>query len=538
MNQTPFSSWKNPSLDMDFESLKQELFMLFKSPNPLAIYMKSQDIKEKFSLFLNALSEKISSGFDLNEDSQSFIYGVYKNANYQNIWMYNLENYLRESKNFDLLSYLNFVFLLNPQKSVFAKALLKMYQWEPKEDIETYLLTYAPKISYKSVEKVFTDFQIKNMMFTINLRFDFIEHFIEKIALSLDSETSTRFLDFFVLKIDKRNVDFSAFSKILLKIISSYATNGKAKTMHATLATPFFAKRKKVVDEFLNNYHTIRWDFYASVSATLEGLPITERVLFWQYVKTRMIDLYFPEIKLLFYEFSSNEFLDKDTFWKLKGTIQLPEMLSEEAQYMYRDYLELNDLKNLILELQDNLFSFFLLPLIYYTMSEKITFPKKDLYKMKYVLLFIFSANYSEYKKIYMFFNQLEIFLNYGKHSNVLWKIQVSFSLFILVFLSLIFSYFYLPIWVFIGIFMLSTIKFYEIAYPNKYYNQKWNFGLKFFSILFLCISSYFWFQNFEKIKKDSTEIVQKIEFLWTLQTSTTIEWGYKYIKASLFDIK
>jgi hypothetical protein len=61
---------------------------------------------------------------------------------------------------------------------------------------------------------------------------------------------------------------------------------------------------------------------------------------------------------------------------------------------------------------------------------------------------------------------------------------------------------------------MLSAIKFYEIAYPNKYYNQKWNFGLKFFSILFLCISSYFWFQNFEKIKKDSTEIVQKIEFL------------------------
>jgi hypothetical protein len=59
---------------MDFDLLKQDLFTLFKSPNPLAIYMKSTEIKEKFSLFLNELSLKISSGFDLNEDSQSFIY--------------------------------------------------------------------------------------------------------------------------------------------------------------------------------------------------------------------------------------------------------------------------------------------------------------------------------------------------------------------------------------------------------------------------------------------------------------------------------
>jgi len=34
---------------------------LFRSPNPVAIYMKSAEIKEKFSLFLNELSTKVSA---------------------------------------------------------------------------------------------------------------------------------------------------------------------------------------------------------------------------------------------------------------------------------------------------------------------------------------------------------------------------------------------------------------------------------------------------------------------------------------------
>jgi hypothetical protein len=65
------------------------------------------------------------------------------------------------------------------------------------------------------------------------------------------------------------------------------------------------------------------------------------------------------------------------------------------------------------------------LPVIYYTISEKISLRKKDLYKMKYLLLFIFSSNYAEYKKIYMFFNQLEVFLNYENKPRVWEKMQV-----------------------------------------------------------------------------------------------------------------
>lgn len=120
--------------------------------------------------------------------------------------------------------------------------------------------------------------------------------------------------------------------------------------------------------------------------------------------------------------------------------------ISPESEYLNKEYAEINDLKEIILELNNNLFSFFLLPIIYYTISEKLSLKKRDLYKMKYLLLFIFSSNYSEYKNIYMFFNQLEVFLNYEKQSKILEKLQVSASIILMVFLTLFISYAYFPI--------------------------------------------------------------------------------------------
>ncbi len=531
--------YKNTSQTLsqiDFESLKKDLFTLFRSPNPLAIYLKSAEIKNKFSFFLNELSTKVSAGFDLSEDSQSFIYGIYKMANYQNIWIYNLENYLRESKNFDLLFYLYATFILNPEQKNLAIGLLKKYKWATDKELQEFLSFVGSTHTLQYISWVYEEFWIQNMEFSIHLREDFVEHFIEKMYLSLPEKKANIFLDHFILKINKKQLDFQAVTRILQKVISNYATNGKAKNMYKTVEMQYFHNVKTLIDDLIGNYHSIRGDFYSSVISTLEDLPLPERSIFWLYIKTKMIDIYFWEIKLLFYEFSSTEFLNKDTFANLKWTVKIPQILSEKSQFIYQDYMQLVDLKNLIVELQNNLFSFFLLPIIYYTISEKITFPKKDLYKLKYVLLFIFSSNYGEYKKIYMFFNQLEIFLNYERQSNVFAKIQVSFSLVVVATLILLFSYYYLPIWVFIWLLVWSCIRAYEVIFPNIYYNIKWNFWIKFFAIMFLCISSYFWFQNFEQIKKDGNDIAQKIEFLWKLPTSTTIESGLKHIKASLFD--
>jgi len=90
------------------------------------------------------------------------------------------------------------------------------------------------------------------------------------------------------------------------------------------------------------------------------------------------------------------------------------------------------------------------MPVVYNLVSERVSVSKTDLDKMKYLLLNIFASNYSEYKKIFMFFNQLEVFLNYKKEYSYFDKIKVSFSLVILSFVILLISYFYLPIGIFL----------------------------------------------------------------------------------------
>jgi len=463
---------------------------------------------------------------------------IYKQTNYDKVWIELLESYLRESKNFDLLNYLFYVNILNKDKECLAKWLFKMYLWETDSEIKEFLHKYDDKITFDKIQKIFNKFNIKEMTFKINLREDFVEHFIEKIYLQLPETKRDVFLDNFILKINRDNLDFSDISTILLKVISSYLNWSKKIQVEKTLATPYFKDVKDIVKIYIDDYKTIRWDFYFQVSEALEKMNSTDRGYIWQYIKSSIIDQYYPEVKYLFYDYSSNIFVDKNTYSLLKREFKIFPTVSPESEYLYGEYKEIQDLKEIILELNDNLFSFFLLPIIYYTISEKLSIQKKDLYKMKYLLLFIFSDNYSEYKKIYMFFNQLEVFLNYEKHSKVLEKVQVSFSIILSVVLALIISYFYFPVWVFLWIFTLASIKFFEVVYPNIFYKLKWNVGLKFFAIVFLSISTYFWFSNFDKVKQDTASLSKQIEFLWTISSKEVIDESARFLKASLFDRK
>jgi hypothetical protein len=52
------------------------------------------------------------------------------------------------------------------------------------------------------------------------------------------------------------------------------------------------------------------------------------------------------------------------------------------------------------------------------------------------------------------------------------------------------------------------------VIFPNKYYKQKWNIGFKFFAIVFLSVSSYFWFLNFDKVKMDTANLTKQIKVL------------------------
>ncbi len=528
----------NIDCNLDFDEIKADLLTVFKSPNPLSIYINSKNVKEKFSAFLDCLSKKIVTWFELEdaESSKSFMMTIYKQTNYHKVWLDVLDIYLRDSKNFDLLIYLFFVKTINKDKQYLAKALLKMYLWESEEEIKKYLVKFNSHISFNLVKQIFIEFKISEITYDINLREDFIEHFIEKTYLTLSKEKKDKFLDNFILKIDKNKIDFGDISKVLLKVVSCYTSWYKKTQMEKVVYSLGYSDIKEVIDTYLDEYNNNRWNFYTEISEVLSSLPSNDRAYFWQYVKNAMINEYYSDIKYLFYDFSSNLFLDKNVYTLLKWDFKIIPSISPEADYMYWEYKELNDLKEIILELNNNLFSFFLLPIIYYSVSEKLSIQKKDLYKMKYLLLFIFSSNYSEYKNIYMFFNQLEVFMNYDKKSRVFEKVQVSFSIILFVILSLLLSYSYFPIWVFVWIFILSVIKWAEVIYPNVFYRIKWNIWLKFFATLFLCISSYFWFSNFDKAKMDTADLTNQVKVLWTISSKEVIDEWFKYVKASLLE--
>ena len=526
------------SKEVNLDELKADLLTIIKSPNPFSVYVNTTKVKDKLSLYISSLSKKISDWFKLEDNSKTFVFQIYKNSSYDKVWIDILQLYLRDSKNFDLLSYFYFVKTLNKDKQTLALWILKLKNQETETEIAEFLNNSNTWIMLDDVKRIFDKFNIWKIEFSINLREEFVEHFLEKIYLSLDENIRDLFLDNFILKIDVDNIVFSDISLVLMKVISSYNSWSKKYFLEKTLKWEYFLKTKESLDQLIWKYLSNRWSFYFDLTQIIKDLPLVDRWLFWQYIRTKMIDDYYSEIKYLFYWYASEQFVSKDIYNKLKWEFKVTPSISPEAEYMYNDFNEINDLKNIIIEFTSNTFSPFLLPVVYYIISEKLSISKSDLHKMKYLLLYIFSSNYWEYKNIYLFFNQLEIFLDYEEKSNILWKVKVWFSMILLLSLVLFLTYLYLPIWIFLWIFFLALVKYFEIANPTFYYNQTWNVWIKFFAILFLTVSSYYSLQNLEEIKKSSNEVLENIEYLWKIPTRDVVDNSARFIKTSILEFR
>lgn len=442
--------YKTDNCDLDLNKMKLELNQIFSSTNPLSLYMNFNNIKENFSSFMSCLSNTIVSWFNMWDWSKNLIMYIYKNSNYDKIWISITKNYLEQSKNFDI-------------------NLFRLYE-------EKYL--------------------------------------------------------------NNKNISFESSSEIALAIINNYSFNWKRRNIYEFVNLEIFEWEKLKINDILSKYLIYRWDFINMIDEILINLNEDDKNIFKKYINIEIIDRYFPEVRLIFYTHSSNNFLNKNEFTKINWKLSIKDTESEFSKHLNSQVIELFELKELILSLNKNVFSNFLMPVVYNLVSERLTVSKIDLDKMKYLLLNIFASNYSEYKKIFMFFNQLEIFLNYKKEYSYFDKIKVSFSLVILSFIILIISYFYLPIWIFLWWILLLWIKTYELLSPESYFRWQLNVWLKFFSILFISVSWYFWLQNMDNIKSDAQVLTDKIEVLWKLETKAVFEEWFKLIKTSLLEYR
>lgn len=527
--------------NINLEELKNEIWDLFKNPNPINLYMNSNKIRDKFTDFVNCLSNTIVSWFSL-DNTDWIVYSIYKNAKYDDIWSNFLKNYVHEFKYFDFLTYLNFVIISDNDKQYLAKWLLKMYKWEKKENIEKMLQVFSSKLDFSKIEEYYLYFDIKD--FHIDLKYldeNKVNYFLQEIYFALAPSKRELFLDIFNLDNKNFNPNFTRTVKIVWLVLEnspyyqeniySYVNKEENKAL------------KMEIDSWILNYSLDKRCFYEEVYKIIHRENWIERKLFWKYIKIEIINKYYKEIKSLFYFYSANNFASKEIFNTFKWSIDYSKLESDLNSSIitsthYAQITQLKELKNLLIELNQNIFSFFLNPMVYSIISERLKIQQKDLWKLEYLLFYIFADNYTEYKNLYMFFNQLEAFMNSTWKVSVIEKIKVSFSLILLSTLVITFTYFYLPIWVFLGLLFLLMIKWFEFYYPDLYFRGKTNLGLKFFATLILIMSSYFWLISDTNSKAELAHAIDQVKQVWIMPSDQAMKIWINYVKASLFDIK
>lgn len=528
--------------NINLEELKTEVGDLFKNPNPLSLYMNSSKIRDKFADFVNCLSNTIVSGFSL-DDKEGITYTIYKNAKYDNVWSEFLKNYLYEFKYFDFLTYLNFVVISNNDKLYLAQALLKLYKREKHENVEKFLELFKSKYSFEQVHDYFDYFKIKDI--EIEFRYtdeEKINYFLQEVYFHLDLTQREVFREIFTLDRKKFDPNFTRTVKIVGLVMDDYPYN--QEPVYKYVNKPENSSLKAEVDAAIESYSLDKRAFYESLYKTIHGELQVEKKIFWKYVKIEIINRHYPDIKNLFYFYSANNFATKEIFNTFKWNLDYSKLdLDMKSGFFnpthYSQIEQLKELKNLLLELNNNIFSFFLNPLVYSIISERLKIQKKDLWKLEYLLFYIFADNYSEYKHLYMFFNQLEAFMNSEWKFSVIEKIKVSFSLVLLNSILIVFSYFYLPIWVFLWLLFLGMIKWFEFYYPDLYFRGKTNLGLKFFATLILVMSSYFWITSPDSdSRKDLANMIEQVKNVWVMPSDQAMKISVDYVKASLFDIK
>ncbi len=514
--------------NIDFDFILNQLKDLLKSPSPLTLYKKSSEIKENFSLFLNNLAKKISAWF--NSQNKTVILSMYYNADYQQVWINHLKCYFEDSRYFDPELYFKIVILFDKEKQILAKWLLKLYLWAKKEDILKFLANknYKTKIKYEKIKETYDYLNLSSFEWQIDKQYlneNKIELFLKKILILYWIDNDKLFSIFpLILKNTKWIFNeiydiFSSISKNYLKDL-----NQKDKNIIDFINDDKNISTKEAIDKEIKYFFNEKYQFYNKIENIISWYMFIERWYFWWYIKTKLINKYYSEINWLFY-WSKKSCRNRNEWSQLKWNFAFSEVS------IFKDEIKsILWFKDLILQLDESLLSPFLKPIIYSIVSEKLSITQKDLLKLRYLMTLVLSENFSEYKTIYNFFEDLETFLDFNMSftANFTWininyrKLKIFTADIVILFLLLIWLYIYAPIWVFIAIILLSLSYFREHFFSFREWIE-WNFWTRTFATVLLVISSFFWITNLDKTKIDIKNLTTKIEKVWIYKTDETV---------------
>lgn len=473
-------SWKN----IDLNWLLSDIKMLLTSRNPITFLTNLNSIKEKLSSFINNLWSILKFGFSLS-DSDSSVSQIYRELWVWELWKDLTKDFIMNSRYFSLKDFFHFALIFN-DKILSNKAFLRKYDINPEDN------------------------NLENKLILVHN--------------SLQNWSRKDFMSNFDFCIDE-STDFAKISASTSYIIDNYNFDDFDQIEN------FFEKKwlKNLMIKIRAISNFFPWDkkyFLTEINDLISNNNLENRsYIVKKYALFCLINSHFSSIKNVFYLHATNCFRDRNEWSEMSiSTQKLPKSM---------DYL--NTFRDVILYLDSTIFSPILTPIVLFNLSQDLSISHKDMLKIQYIMLYFMPRNYREYKIIYKFFNDIEIFYLYDNKS-IFDIFKASFSLIILFWAFISFLYFYMPIWIFLPILILAFFKIYKSIF-NSSYKLKWNFWIELFSMLILVFSFYSMVSSWNFDFSSINLLVKNAEEIFLVSSTDFADISGEMLKASIFDI-
>lgn len=473
-------SWKN----IDLNSLLSDIKILLSSKNPMSFLMNLNSIKQKLSSFINHLWSLLKFGFSLSNRDSS-VSQIYKDLWVWGLWKDLTKDFILNSRYFSIRDFLHFSLIFN-KKILLNKDFLDKYEINPLDkNLESKLIWI-----YNSLQNWHRKEFISYFDFSIN----------EETSFEQISQSTSYIID---------NYDFWEFDKIESFFEKKWLKNLIIKIKAVSSFFPWDKKYfLREIDDLIANNNLENRDYLVK-----------------KYALFCLIDSHFSSIKNVFYLHATNCFRTRDEWSEMSIFV---DKVPKNLEY-------LKTFKEVILYLDSNFFSTILTPIVLFNLSQNLSLSHKDILKIQYIMLYFLSENYREYKVIYKFFNDIEIFYLYDNKS-IFDIFKASFSLFCISGIIMAFLYFYMPVWIFLPILILFVSRIYKSIFSVSY-RSKWNFWIEFFAWIILIFSFYSMVSSWNFDFSNLNELVKNTENIFLVSAQDFVNISGDKLKASLFDI-
>jgi len=434
--------------------------------------------------YINYLALYLKEQFQKNEE---FLKDVYFNSNYHLVWKLWIQKFVFDSIYFEPMFYFYVSLVLDKKRENFAKFLQEYLKTRNDKDKEKNWKSLAEFIEKNWENVKISENEFKNIeidkKYLNKKKIKGYANFLAHIFIKLQWDTKLRFLQIFDFEYQRNRLSASQqdFEKIyiVVKYIFDFFRY-KPNWFNEIVKKEVFEKEQQAIqhlNKIIDNYNKdLEWfpKVFQFIEKTYNNQSFYRHLLYW-YVKTQIIEKYYPEIKKIFY-FYDDKISSKD-FHILNASLSYENIQQNEI------LIQIYRLKQIILNLYNSFTWFLLRPFLIFKLTKFVKNRDKDLKKLRFVLCFLFAESFNEFKKIRDFFDSLILL---RKEDTNLYKktfFRIFFFHFLILFCFLIFVFFYGPFILFLWI-ILFLIK----LVLDYFTELKWYFYFPLNLLIFLMI--------------------------------------------------